>query len=174
MAELNTAPEKAGRLTRNRVLPRVDLTAMVDLAFLLITFFMLTTTLQKNNALSIAMPDKAEGPEAGVPLSRTFTICLGAHNKILCYMGTPEQPLSAPKIVDYSKTGVRAAILNQRDIIKNATGKDIIVLVKPGNHSIYDNFVNTIDELNITKVDRYAVVDITPKDVDMLKRHNIY
>ena len=174
MAELNSNPEKSKKSSRNRVLPRVDLTAMVDLAFLLITFFMLTTTLQKNNALSIAMPDKTDGIKDGVALSRTLTICLGAHNKVMCYMGTPDKPLSKPKVIDYSKNGLRANVLEQRRKIKAATGKDIIILVKPSDHSIYDNLVNTIDEMNIASINRYAIVAITSKDVALLKQQNVY
>ncbi len=173
MAELNAASKKTGKASA-RAFPRVDLTAMVDLAFLLITFFMLTTTLQKNNAMTISMPDNTDAVNEDVALSRTLTICLAAHDKIMCYMGMPDKPLSTPQIVDYSKTGLRAAILQQRRRIKAATGKDIIVLVKPSDHSIYDNLVNTIDEINIANVNRYAIVNITPKEIEMLRRQNVY
>ena len=174
MAELNSTLGKSKKSSCNRVLPRVDLTAMVDLAFLLITFFMLTTTLQKNNVLNIAMPDKTGVIDEGVAMSRTLTICLGAHNRVMCYMGTPDRPLSKPNVIDYSKNGLRATILKQRRKIKASTGKDIIILVKPSDHSIYDNLVNAIDEMNIASINRYAIVAITSKDVALLKQQNVY
>lgn len=176
MAELNSAPAKGGsRSVRNRAAVRVDLTAMVDLAFLLITFFMLTTTLQKNEALALAMPDKTHvDNEPGVPASRTLTVCLGKNSQALWYMGMAEAPLSKPQVVNYSKEGLRKAILDKRSQVMAQTGKDLIVLVKPSDHSIYDNLVNTIDELNIAKIDRYAIVDINSKDVDLLKQHKAY
>jgi biopolymer transport protein ExbD len=176
MAELNSSPAKAGgRSGRNRIAARVDLTAMVDLAFLLITFFMLTTTLQKQEAMAVAMPDKTDGRiEANVPASRTMTLCLGKNSQVLWYMGTADAPLSKPEIVNYSKTGLREVIINKRNQIKAQTGKDVIVLVKPSEHSIYDNLVSTLDELNISKIDRYAIVDISPKDVDLLEKYKAY
>ncbi|OKS85254.1 ExbD/TolR family protein [Mucilaginibacter polytrichastri] len=173
MAELNSSPAKAGgRSARTRIAARVDLTAMVDLAFLLITFFMLTTTLQKNNAMAISMP--SDGGAMGVPQSRTMTICLGKNNQALWYMGMADAPLSQPRIVNYGKAGLRQAIINKVNEVKAQTGKDIIVLVKPSNRSHYDNLVNTLDEINIAKIDRYAIVDIAAKDVDLLKKYNAY
>jgi biopolymer transport protein ExbD len=177
MAELNSSPAKAGgRSARSRIAVRVDLTAMVDLAFLLITFFMLTTTLQKQEAMAVAMPDKTHSPtnDPGVPASRTMTLCLGKNNRVLWYVGMADAPLSKPGIINYNKTGLREALINKRNQIKAQTGKDVIVLVKPSDHSIYDNLVSTLDELNIAKVERYAIVDISPKDVDLLKKYKAY
>lgn len=177
MAELNAAPEKAGRRSgRNRIQTRVDLTAMVDLAFLLITFFMLTTTLQKNNAMQVAMPDKTDHPidEPGVPESRTMTVCLGSHDKAVWFMGMPESPITKPEVVDYSKNGLRKALLQKRKEIMANTGKDLIVLVKPSDHSAYGNLVSALDEMSITKIDRYAIADIGKSDIDLLKRQHVY
>lgn len=90
MAELTTSRKAA---------PKVDLTAMVDLAFLLITFFMLTTSLSKPIAMDIAKPDEPEdGYQQPVPASRTMTILLGKDNKVAWYMG--EAGKSRPNIED--------------------------------------------------------------------------
>ncbi|WDF56830.1 ExbD/TolR family protein [Mucilaginibacter sp. KACC 22063] len=173
MAELNSTPEKAGNKTsRNRLPLRVDLTAMVDLAFLLITFFMLTTTLQKNNAMAVTMP--ADGPSEPVGMSRTLTLCLGNHNKVLSYMGTPDKPLATPQVADYSKSGIRKLLLETAKNVTASTGKRLVVLVKPSDHSVYENLVSTLDELNITKTESYAIVDITKNDVGLLKQYKAY
>jgi biopolymer transport protein ExbD len=173
MAELNSSPAKAGgRSGRTRIATRVDLTAMVDLAFLLITFFMLTTTLQKNNAMAISMP--SDGGEMGVPASRTMTVCLGKNNQVLWYMGMADKPLSQPQVIGYGKAGLREAIINQRKVVEAQSGKDMIVLVKPSEHSLYDNLVNTLDEINITKINSYAIVDIATQDVALLKKYKAY
>ncbi|WP_345955661.1 biopolymer transporter ExbD [Mucilaginibacter sp. PAMB04168] len=171
MAELNASPEKNGdkkvRKTNNL---RVDLTAMVDLAFLLVTFFMLTTTLTKPRAMDLAMP--VDGPSDPVPQSRTVTLCLGKDNKVLLYQGMPEK--ATPSVLDFSKNGLRKALLDVKERIYAATGKDVVVLVKPSNHSVYGNLVNTLDELNISQNSRYAIVDISAQDIDMLKKQSIY
>ena len=80
----------------------------------------------------------------------------------------------SPQILGYGKNSLRKALMKAKSEIKANTGKEAIVLVKPSDHSIYGNLVDALDELNITKTDIYAVVDITPKDVDMLKAKSIY
>jgi len=170
MAELNSSPEKNdGKKARQPKSMRVDLTAMVDLAFLLVTFFMLTTTLSKPKAMDLAMPD--DGPTTGeVSDRRTVTLCLGKNNQLVMYKGLSQ----SPQILGYGKNSLRKALMKAKSEIKANTGKEAIVLVKPSDHSIYGNLVDALDELNITKTDIYAVVDITPKDVDMLKAKSIY
>jgi biopolymer transport protein ExbD len=170
MAELNSSPEKNdGKKARQPKSMRVDLTAMVDLAFLLVTFFMLTTTLSKHKAMDLAMPD--EGPEIGeVGAKRTVTLCLGNDNRLVMYKGLSQ----SPQILTFGKNSLRKALMEAKAEIKASTGKEAIVLVKPSDHSIYGNLVDALDELNITKTNMFAVVDITPQDVDMLKAKAIY
>lgn len=172
MAELNSTPEKSGRKPRaKKPNLRVDLTAMVDLAFLLITFFIITTTLSKPKAMDLTMP---VGNSDGVPESRTMTICLGKNNQAMYYLGTAEKPLLAAKITDYSSTGLRKAILATRKYVQQTTGKNMIVVIKPAETSIYENLVNTLDEMNITDVQQFAIADIAPKDISLLKDRQAY
>jgi biopolymer transport protein ExbD len=175
MAELETKPAangNSGRVRSTKKAIRVDLTAMVDLAFLLITFFILTTTLQKPNAMELVMPE--DGPNMPVPESRTMTVLLGANDKVEWYMGQPGKSLTAPAVDGFGKNGIRKALLEQSARIKREQGKDMVVLIKPSDKSNYANMVNLMDELNITNNERRAIVDITPVEVNLLKRDNIY
>jgi biopolymer transport protein ExbD len=175
MAELENKPAangNSGRVRSTKKAIRVDLTAMVDLAFLLITFFILTTTLQKPNAMELVMPDP--GPDGGVAESRTMTVLLGANDKVEWYMGQPGKSLTAPVVDGFGKNGIRKALLEQSARIKREQGKDMVVLIKPSDKSNYANMVNLMDELNITNNERRAIVDITPGEVNLLKRDNIY
>lgn len=172
MAELTT-PGKSGRRGRSRMpAPRIDLTAMVDLAFLLITFFIMTTTLAKPKAMDLAMPVK--GPKGAVSELSTMSVCLGMDNKIMWYMGMPEKPLTVPQIVSFSKTGLRAALITKSKEVMKSLHKPIFVILKPSNKSVYANFVTALDEFNITSIQSYAVSDITPKDLDMLKQQGAF
>jgi biopolymer transport protein ExbD len=173
MAELNSNPEKSGSKPRaKKPALRVDLTAMVDLAFLLITFFMLTTTLSKPKAINLAMPDGNEkGP---VPESRTMTICLGKNNQAVWYLGMADKPIIAASLTNYSRTGLRRAINETRQKVLNSTGKSMIVVIKPSQSSIYGDLVNTLDELNIADVQQYAIAEIASKDISMLKDRQAY
>jgi biopolymer transport protein ExbD len=173
MAELNSSPEKTGgKSPRKRFATRVDLTAMVDLAFLLITFFMLTTSMNKPGAFGLAMP--SEGGEGPVPASRTLTLCLGSNHQVVSYLGTTENPLSPPKAVSFNQDGVRKSIMEMKEAVLKNTGKSMILLIKPSDKSQYGDLVNSLDEVKINGVDIYAIVDITSKDIDMLKQKNVY
>ncbi len=172
MAELNSTPEKSGRKgSSRRAIPRVDLTAMVDLAFLLITFFMLTTILTKPKWMPVVMP--APGPPSAVPESSTMSICLGKNNKAIWYIGRPEKPLSTPKQTNYGND-LSKAIYDTEMAVYKKSGKGIFVIIKPADHSRYDNLVETLDDMHIFKVPSYAIAKITPPDIDLLKQRNIY
>lgn len=173
MAELNESPAKnaGGTRSRKKMPTRVDLTAMVDLAFLLVTFFMLTTSLTKPKAMNLVMPEP--GGDGAVAASRTVTLCLGKDNQLVYYRGEIDKPIDAPQVMGYQKD-LRHTLLTTARKIKDETGKDMIVVIKPGEHSVYGNVVNTIDELNITRSPIYAITDITPKDNDLLKQKSIF
>src|SRR3569833_136371 len=173
MAELTASENSGKRGSRRKPAPRIDFTAMVDLAFLLITFFILTTSLAKPHIMKLEMPPK-DVPPSGDAASRTMTICLGKDNRVLWYLGLPDNPLVQPTMVNYGKNGLRAAILNNESRVKTATGKELIVILKPSAHSIYDNLVSSLDELNITGVQYYAIADIAPKDIEMLQQQKAY
>jgi len=170
MAELALSSGKSGGRNTGKLPVRVDLTALVDLAFLLITFFMLTTTLSKPKNLPLVMPDP--GPLFAVGQSSTMTICLGK-SQALCYLGMADKPLMAPKLVSFG-INLQQAIQQMARQVFAKTGKSLMVVVKPSQHSVYKNLVNTLDELNITQTSRYAIAAIAPADIDMLKKRGVY
>jgi len=175
MAELTASSSKAhGGVRRNRMSTRIDLTAMVDLAFLLITFFILTTTLSKPKAFNLAVPDINGPEETSVPESRTMTICLGKNDQVVSFLGLTDKPLTIPKITTFTKEGIRQQIIQLSKQVTKTSGKDMIVLLKASDHSLYQDMVGALDELHIAGVDRYAIVDITPKEVALLKQKGVY
>jgi len=140
MAELDTSgggKKKGGKVRSKKASTRVDLTAMVDLAFLLITFFMLTTTLSKPKAMDIAMPDKDEKQEQqlDVAASRTMTLLLGKDDKLMWYIGEPGK--SAPEVESYGKNGLRKTLLEKGKEVQDKTGKYMFVILKPSDKSVY-------------------------------------
>jgi biopolymer transport protein ExbD len=172
MAELNAdAPKTGGTHKRKKMNTRVDLTAMVDLAFLLITFFMITTTLSKSKAMDVAMPVGDQDP---VSASRSFTVCLGKNNQLMYYLGQLDAPIIAPTITGFNKDGIRKALLETSKMVHDKTSKSMIVLVKPSDHSVYENLVSVLDELEITKMPSYAIVDIDSHDTDALTQKGVY
>ncbi|MGI4728098.1 MAG: ExbD/TolR family protein [Janthinobacterium lividum] len=178
MAELDTSgggKKGGGKVRSKKASTRVDLTAMVDLAFLLITFFMLTTTLAKPQAMDLGMPDKddKQKDQLPVPASRTMSVLLGNKNKLEYFVGEPGKV--APTISDYSKNGIRKALIeNYKRVKEQSGGKEMIVLIKPSDKSNYKNMVDILDELKIANIQIYAIVDIVGNEVESLKRDNLY
>jgi len=164
MAELDTSSgggKKGGKVRSKKASTKVDLTAMVDLAFLLITFFMLTTSLSKPIAMDIAKPDQEENDVRNeLRASQTMTILLGEKDKVAWYMGEAKD--AKPVIESFSE--VRKSLLkNKADVSKN-TGRQIVIVVKPTDGATYKNFVDIMDELNIAAIKTAPAID----DVNIL------
>lgn len=184
MAELNTddgGGKKGGKKVRSKKSnAKVDLTAMVDLAFLLITFFMLTTSLSKPQSMDLGLPDKDEKVDLDIKVDqvRTMTIILGENNKIKWYHGLLEapEPNGKPADATYGKEGIRKEILKRVKSIPQATGdpkKGMIVIIKPTKKSTYRNLVDILDEMAICDVPTYAIVnDITPEEMKLVGEMN--
>jgi len=143
------------------------------LAFLLITFFMLTTSLSKPQSMDLAMPDKGKDVQDDILISenRTMNIVLGPDNKMKMYMGQITKPLEGPKDLTYTKESLRKEILEKMTSVPMATrttakpnGEDLIVLIKASKESTYKNLVDVLDEMAIGKVKVYAIVDIVPQE----------
>jgi len=182
MAELDTSGggKKGGKKVRSKKQStRVDLTAMVDLAFLLITFFILTTTLQKPKAMDLTMPDKQKPEDKQVELevaeSRTMTILIGKDNKVEWYMGQLMKPIAGPTIEGFGKNGlIKTLVEKQNEVKRTQPGKDLIVIIKPSSKSTYENVVTVMDELNIIGNQIRAIQDITQDEIGLLTQHGIY
>lgn len=183
MAELNTGGDggKGGKVRSKKMNPGVDLTAMVDLAFLLITFFMLTTSLSKPQSMNLAMPDKdnPDKPETmDTPDDRSMTILMGKDNTILWYLGLFDSPLVPPTATTYGKEGIRQALLQRIAAVKSVYGdnkdKGLIVIIKPSDKTHYKNLVDVLDEMAITNVQLYAIGDISDAEIKLLEEKGMY
>jgi biopolymer transport protein ExbD len=186
MAELNTGDgggkKGSGKVRSKKQNSKVDLTAMVDLAFLLITFFMLTTTLSKPQSMKMLLPAKDDKKIDIVPPkideNLTLTILLDGNSKVISYAGLIEKPLDgAPKTSEYGKEGIREVLLKRKKYVKEyvltkpdmKTNQGIIVIIKPSKKSNYRNLVDILDEMAITKVETYAIVnEFTPEETKLL------
>lgn len=198
---------KGGKKRGKKMSTRVDFTPMVDLGFLLITFFMLTTSMNKPKTMEINMPVKEKDqnePEQKVKASQAVTLLLTEDNKVVYYFinsqtGEPE----TPQITDYSKGGIRATLLKesrQRNPnidsiaiykqqlnmgqINEATFRGhsnrikgyedgLIVVIKATDKANYKNMIDILDEMLICNIGRYAIVDITDVELEMLKGVNL-
>ncbi len=169
MSEIASAEGGGGKgagKKRTKSSTRVDMTPMVDLGFLLITFFMLTTTLSKQQIMQLNMPDKndkkIDRPE--VKESQALTLLLGEDDKVFWY--TTKEGVPDFHETNFNPTaGIRQVLLE-----KNKNVKDLVVVIKALDKSKYINVVDIIDEMHITKTERYALVDITKEDEQLVKK----
>ncbi len=181
MAEMDTSgsdsSKKKGHGVRSKKMStKIDMTPMVDLAFLLVTFFMLTTTFSKPKAMELVMPEKPKPNEpidtTKVKDSEALTVLVAQKNRVFYYQGIKE-----PKVIqtNYSANGLRKVLTDFDVKVKNnqrAEGKKEIngpvILIKPIDDSQYGHVVDVLDEMKITGIQRYAIVDLTQQEKEMI------
>ena len=200
MASIDTGSEgkEGGKVRAKKMAVHIDFTPMVDLGFLLITFFMLTTTMNKPQVMEINMPLKEDVPpedRTKFKESQTMTIVLGDRNVIYYYFGITNPVLdstnfgkdcirkvlleestkrnpSVDSIATY-KRQLDDRIIKREDYKKNISRikgyKDgLIVVIKAEDKSKYRNLVDILDEMSVCNIGRYAIVDITDQDKELI------
>ncbi len=197
---------KHKKLRAKKASTHIDMTPMVDLAFLLLTFFILTTTFSKPKTMDITMPikkDIEDKDKTKVPASQTMSILLTENDKIIWYMGIDSVGLPPEtNMADFSQSGsksIHKILLEKNKLIydqvrmvedsvkrglipddddeikrhkaqvKAAEKKGLIVLIKPDDKSKYKNLVDILDEMLITNVARYAIVDLSESELELIK-----
>ena len=148
---------------------RVDMTPMVDLGFLLITFFIFTAVVAKPTAMKLIMP--ADGIEMNVPKSKTITVLSGNNNSIVCYEGLAnEKPATYYFNTGGIETELRAFIFEKQKQMKNQgiSPDSLIVVIKPGEESDYRQLMYILDEMAICEIRRHAIAKQDEWDRELL------
>jgi len=146
---------------------RVDLTPMVDLGFLLITFFVFTTTMSQPTAMSMNEPKDDTTTQVKVKESGVLTLLLGKGNNVYYYFGQ----LQADKLSEQFKSSnfkeVREIIARKK---KSTPPGDLMYIIKSTKESTFKNAIDILDEMAISAVPpgHYAEVDITPQEEMMI------
>ena len=142
---------------------RVDMTPMVDLGFLLITFFIFTTTMAQPTAMNLFMPKDVDKPNDQNKVKETgaFTILLGKSDQVYFYEGMDPTKLQASNF-----KLIREEIMKKK---QNTNPEDLVVIIKPSEDATYKNTVDILDEMTINEIKRYAMVDITEDEFKLVK-----
>lgn len=170
---------------------RVDMTPMVDLGFLLITFFIFTATMSSPTTMDLNMPKDTDekDKETKVKQSGALTIMLGKDNHVYYYEGELEPTGANFKATDFA--GIRKEIIRKKkDVIANYRGDaaceekarnkgkdpkaecqdaDFVVVIKPMDEATYKNTVDILDEMTINAVKRFAMVKISDTERDLVR-----
>ena len=204
MADVNTGGDDGGKKGKKKRpkkgSTRIDMTPMVDLAFLLLTFFILATTLSKPKTMEIVYPKdvKKDDPKMELNFRLANTLLLGEKDdQVFYYPGKFKLDTTKLEKVNLSKDGLRKLFLDKNknivDVItkleeqyrkhqiadstfkrlrSKAKGDDNapFFIVKTLDKTKYKTVIDVIDELNITNVGKYAVVDVSDAEKIALKR----
>jgi biopolymer transport protein ExbD len=195
--------QKGAKKRPKRGVARVDMTPMVDLMALLLTFFMLTTAFSKPKVMVITMPEKNDNQKPPkIAAIRTLNILLADSDRIYYYMGVADPnkpPLPTLIKTNFSKDGIRRVLLEKNKdlftkiaeyrearlkgkiVVADTTAESYIkklksddnvgpiVLIKADDKAKYKDIVAIVDEMAITNIASYAIVDLSATEKDMLK-----
>lgn len=176
MSESNNDFGRLNKPRSKKLNAKVDFSAMVSISFLLIIFYMVMIEISKPKAMDLGMADDGGcGPYygcGGLRQDRIITILLDDNNKIITYQGLLEYPDDKPKTLSYGKEGIRKELQTKNKIITEQVGdreRGAIVIIKPSKNSNFGNLVSILDEMAITNIQTYAIVnDISAEENNLL------
>lgn len=182
MAQINSNSENTGRkiagvqrMRKHNL--KVDMTPMVDLGFLLITFFVMTAELAKPTTTPLYMP-KDGGPPTELGESNALTVLID-NNKVYYYHGNWEEASRVRAIQETKLAGkddLRKIIENKQRLLdsmpQHKEGRDgLMMLIKPGSSASYKTVLDVLDEATISRVKKYAIVKLTSEERSWLQDH---
>jgi biopolymer transport protein ExbD len=174
MAEMDTSSggghKKGPGVKKSKKLStRVDLTPMVDLGFLLITFFVFTTTMAKPTAMQLNEP-KDDNPEEQrkVKNSGAMTILLGKQNQLYYYYGELKEETISEQFKTTNYKEIRQLITDKK---KATPEEDLMYIIKADKEAKFKNAIDILDEMSIcaVKPGHYAEVDITDAEAKLIQ-----
>lgn len=189
MADIsNNSNTTSNNRKSGRKIPKLDMTPMVDLAFLLLTFFVLTATFNQPKTLKLVLPSKERGCGPHVNHHYGITLIMGDSNRLYWYKGRLSNDKELNQI-SYETSGLRSvlrtynsAVIQEMNKINEELRKDknsnqsianakqkmtalyqnpeaLVVVVKNQGKATYKNVVDIVDELKINQVASYFIVD---------------
>lgn len=170
-----TVRRKAGMPRMKKANLKIDMTPMVDLGFLLISFFIYTTSISDPVVTKLNMPKESNIITKTSDL-KSITFILDKQNKVYYYFGTEEE-LDAAKLTETTweeNSGFGKVIRDkqhQMDIQVKGSSNDLFVLIKSTPEASYESVVNALDEMLINKVSRYSLANTSAKEENLILLH---
>ena len=160
VGKVHRADDKEKKASKREV--NVDMNPMVDLAFLLLTFFMLATTFNKPQAMELVVPAKPKESdiekETPVKESKTYSLVL-LEEKAYWYRGITDPNAEE---ISLDQDGIEAALRAAQEATEG-----MIVLIKPLETADYEDLVMVFDALNNVEAERYALSEPTDFDIKL-------
>jgi len=161
MGEINAtgSDQHASKPQRKNLSIRIDLTPMVDLGFLLITFFIFTTSMSEPTAMKLILPsDKNLNDPIKTPAPKTLSIIINGNNTFSFYHGLDS---SSIQVGGNTVTDFRNILIKKKkELITNfGNADDLMVIIKPTDEASYSSIVNVLDEMKISGIKRYVLIN---------------
>lgn len=168
MTEVQIKEQSSGKNTHNKKPIRVDMTPMVDLGFLLITFFMFTTNFSKPNAINFANPPKKDVNNVTdvIDIRNSITFILGKDGRVFYYQAE-KSDLNDNSLTEVSFDKAQVAKTIEAAKAKAPKKEIFTVIIKPTDDSQYKTMVDMLDEMTITKSERYGISEMNDKEKDL-------
>ena len=174
MAEMDTSSggghKKGPGVKKGKKLStRVDLTPMVDLGFLLITFFVFTTTMSQSTAMNMNEPKDDSTQQLKVKNSGAMTILLGKKDQVYYYFGQLDPTRVSEQFKSTTFKEIRPLIVEKK---KSTPIGDLMYIIKSDNESTFKNAIDILDEMSISAIPpgHYAEVDMADVEKMMIKQ----
>jgi biopolymer transport protein ExbD len=169
MAEIETKRSNEKKKRFNKKSTRVDLTPMVDLGFLLLTFFVFTTTMSTPKAMDLVMPYDKTPPGDEICESCVLTVLLDKGNRIKYYEGAAENN-PAVKETGFAPEQIRNILMQKKAAVEKVRGStdQFILIIKSSPTSNFKNFVDITDEVTICQIKKYYVDELSQADKNIL------
>ena len=178
MIEINIADPSRAQAGVNRMKKanlKIDMTPMVDLGFLLISFFIFTTEISKPAMTNLYMPK--DGGPTNIPGSKSLTILLSNNDDVSYYDGDMKTAIKNNQVFQTSYheiNGIGNIIRQRQNELKKRKidKKELVVLIKPAPGSSYKNVISALDEMLINGVSRYVITDLENEEITLLEQPN--
>jgi biopolymer transport protein ExbD len=181
MAQLQLQPVTTDKKNRGRkVQLRIDMTPLVDLGFLLITFFVFTTTMSKPYDTELVVPKDTHEiiNPTNIPKSKALTILLSGGDNIYYYHGKWEEAVKTNRFLQtkYDAINGIGSIIRKKQKLLGAERNELLLMIKPLDNSSYDSVLKALDEVMVNDVKKYAIMDVTDEEKGLIirKTNNAY
>ena len=154
--------------TYSKAALKIDMTPLVDLGFLLITFFIFTTTMAEPYKTDLYMP--ADGIGTVVGKSNALTVLLAGNDSIFYYHGQLDDAINTKRVqvTNYNVTSGIGAVIRQKQKQLGSNKDEFVLMMKPLDTSSYKNLMNALDEVMINNLKRYAIMEVTEAEKEYI------
>ena len=149
---------------------KIDMTPMVDLGFLLITFFIFTSTMSESKGLNLYMPK--DGPLSNQAASKAMTLFLKSNDRVEYYFGKWQDAFvgSNIKTTNYHQQYGLGKVIREKQRLLGSSKDELLVLIKPTKESTYNNLIDALDEMSNNGIKKYAILDLSPDEKAFLQQ----